>query len=56
MPCMANTCSAIIAPPREAPKLVPMVVTTGMSALRSAWRMMTIFSLAPFALAVRMYS
>ena len=32
----------------------PRIVTTGMSALRSAWRTMTICSRSPFARAVRM--
>ena len=36
IPGIAKTVSAIIAPPKEAPKLVPIVVITGISALRSA--------------------
>ncbi len=56
IPGMANTVSAMIAPPKEAPKLVPSVVTTGRRAFLSAWRMIIRFSPAPLALAVRIYS
>ena len=56
IPGMANTVSAMIAPPRDAPKLVPNVVTTGISAFLSACFMIIRFLDAPFALAVLIYS
>lgn len=56
IPGIAKTVSAMIAPPRDAPKPVPNAVTTGRSAFLSACFQITRLLEAPFALAVRIYS
>ena len=54
MPGMTKICSMMTAPPMRSGACRPMSVTTGMSALRSAWRVDHRRSLSPFAQAVRM--
>lgn len=52
-PGHANTVSVSTAPPSSAPVWSPVTVTMGIRALRSAWRVTTRVSGAPFARAVR---
>ena len=51
---MTKICSMITAPPISSGACMPIRVTTGISALRSAWRETIKFSLRPLAQAVRM--
>jgi hypothetical protein len=53
MPGQANTCSITTAPANNWPRLVAMIVSTGMSELRSACRTTTRRGPAPLASAVR---
>ena len=52
-PGQAKTFSVITAPESSAPNCSPTIVTTGSSALRSAWRAITVRSPTPLARAVR---
>ena len=52
-PGQANMVSVTIEPPSRKPICRPTSVTTGIMALRSAWRMVTRQSEAPLARAVR---
>ena len=52
-PSIVKICSVNTAPDRSAPKSSALKVTTGISALRSAWRRITQISGRPFAHAVR---
>ena len=54
MPGMTKICSMMTAPPISSGACRPISVTTGISALRSAWRATTSLSLRPLAQAVRM--
>ncbi len=56
MPGRPNTVSVTIAPPISSAKVRPSTVTTGISALRSAWCSTTRRSDTPLARAVRMWS
>lgn len=53
MPGQPNTVSTTSAPPRMLPKSIENIVSTGISALRSACLMTTRAWEIPFALAVR---
>ena len=54
MPLIAKTRSVMMAPPISAPMSAATIVVIGISMLRNAWRVMTVRSGRPFALAVRM--
>jgi hypothetical protein len=51
---MANTVSVMMTPPMSSAMPMPMTVTIGTEALRSAWPTSTLPSARPFACAVRM--
>ena len=53
MPDQLNTVSVMIAPANTAPMSMAMTVTSGISALRSAWRTSTRRFLRPLARASR---
>src|SRR5499427_199210 len=54
MPGHAKIDSVMTAPPRRAPICSPITVSTGMAALRRAWRKITLRSASPLARPVRM--
>ncbi len=53
MPGTRKICSVTIAPAKMPGSSSATMVTTGMSALRSTWPLITVLSLSPFARAVR---
>jgi hypothetical protein len=56
MPGRLNTVSVMMAPPMRAPRSMPAMVMTGMTAFLKPWPQITLRSLRPFARAVRMKS
>ena len=54
MPRMPNRVSVISAPENRPGSEPPSVVTSGLSVLRKAWRLMTCYTGTPLARAVRM--
>ncbi len=56
MPGRLNTVSVMMAPPMSAPRSMPAMVITGMTAFLKPWPQMTLRSLRPLARAVRMKS
>ena len=54
MPCQENTRSVMTAPPNTAPMSIATTVTSGIRALRRAWRVITRDRDSPLALASRM--